>query len=204
MNRREFVAAAAVPLSVGTAGCSLVFGRTVELADPEIETQHDGRETYRIYHHDGEKIIAVGFQQGSTPESLNDRFVFRITMSYSEAATVESFQFDLRASQSLTDPPADIHLRSPGEAWSGLTYGAVLSEGNRWMRIALPETGEIGDETIYVNTVIEPTRAPAERIDIRTELELASRGDLEETIYRVDDSATFEPTTEPIGETATE
>lgn len=203
MNRRTLIAAAAIPLGVGTVGCSMASGQSVALADPEIETQQGGRETYRIYHHDGEKIIAVGFRQGSTPDSLTDRFTFGITLSYSEAATVESFQFDLRASQSLSDPPADIHLRSPGKAWSGLTYGPVGVEGRQWTRIALPETGEHGDETIYITTVIDPTRAPAERIDIRTELDLASRG-VEGTTYRVADNTTFEPTTEPVGETTTE
>jgi len=190
MNRRRFLASTTIPVGITTAGCSTNTGRTVEL-EAETERQDGGsqNESYLVYRHDGEEIRVVGFNQGSFPASLDDRFGFGIFIEYDESTTLESFRFDLR-----TPPigePADIYLASPGgEQWPYLTYGRV-DDGST--RIALSETADAVDETVFINTIIDPNAAPAERIAIDLELELTVPDD--SMTYRAATATTFEPET---------
>lgn len=189
MNRRRFLATAAIPVGVTTAGCSASTSRTVDL-EAETERQDDGRqnETYLVYQHDGEEVRVVGFTQGSFPASLDDQFGVGIVIEYDESTTVESFQFDLRTP--VTGEAADIYLASPGgETWPYLTYGQV-DEGST--RIALSEAADV-DETVFISTIVDPNSAPAERIDIDLEIELGSRSG--PVTYRAETATTFEPET---------
>ena len=190
MDRRRFLASAAIPLGITTAGCS--FGtQTVEL-DAETERQDEGRqnETYLVYQHDGEEVRVVGFNQGAFPASLDEQFGLGLFIEYSEATTLESFRFDLRAPP--TGEPADIYLGSPaGEAWPYLTYGQVNGEGST--RIALSGAVDSVDETVFINTVIDPRAAPVEAIAIDVGMELTAEGT--GTIYRAETTTTFEPET---------
>ena len=191
MNRRRFLASTTIPVGITTAGCSTNTGRTVEL-EAETERQDGGsqNETYLVYRHDGEEIRVVGFNQGSFPASLDDRFGFGIFIEYDESTTLESFRFDLRAPPA--GEPADIYLASPtGEVWPNLMYGRVDGEGST--RIALSDAPEVTDETVFINTIIDPKAAPVERIDIDLELELAASD--ASTTYRAETTTTFEPET---------
>jgi|AntDeeMetageno51_2_1112566.scaffolds.fasta_scaffold00469_5 hypothetical protein len=190
MNRRRFLAAASIPVGITTAGCSASTGRTIEL-EAETERQDDGNqnETYLVYRHDGEEVRVVGFNQGAFPASLDDRFGFTIVIEYDESTTLESFRFDLRTPP--TGEPADIYLASPGgERWPYLTYGRVDSGSTR---IALSDAADAADETVFINTVINPKAAPAERIAIDLELELTASDS--PSTYRAATTTTFEPET---------
>ena len=190
MNRRRFLAAAAIPAGITTAGCSADAGRTIEL-EAETERQDDGRqnETYLVYRHDGEEVRVVGFNQGAFPASLGDQFGIGIVIEYDESTTLESFRFDLRTPP--TGEPADIYLASPGgEQWPYLTYGRVDGGSTR---IALSEAADAVDETVFINTIIDPNAAPAERIAIDLELELTAPDG--STTYRAATTTTFEPET---------
>ncbi|WP_135827568.1 hypothetical protein [Halorussus halobius] len=191
MDRRRFLATAAIPVGVTTAGCSFGADRTVEL-EAEIE-QQDGRrenETYLVYRDDGEEVRVVGFDQHSFPASLNDRFGFGIFIEYDEATSVESFRFDLRTQPA--EEPADIYLASPpGAVWPNLRYGRVEGDGST--RIALSDAPDVTDETVFINTIIDPNTAPAERIAVDLELELTA-SDAPVT-YRTETATTFEPET---------
>ena len=207
MDRRRFLAAAAIPAGVMTAGSS--FGsRTIEL-DAETERQDEGRqnETYLVYQHDGEEIRVVGFNQGGFPVSLDEQFGLGLFIEYDEATTLESFRFDLRAPP--TGVPADIYLASPGgDEWPYLTYGRV--DGDRSTRIALADAVDSVDETVFINTVIDPNVAAVEAIAIDVEMELTAEG-IPGTTYRAETSIAFEPKTradaqrtEETGETSLE
>ena len=191
MDRRRLLASAAIPAGVMTAGCS--FGTpTVEL-DAETERQDEGRqnETYLVYRHDGEEVRVVGFNQGAFPASLDEQFGLGLFIEYSEATTLESFRFDLRAPP--TGEPADIYLASPaGDEWPYLTYGQVNGEGST--RIALADAVDSVDETMFISTFIDPKAAPVEAIDIDFEMELTARDD-PGTTYRAETTTTFEPET---------
>lgn len=190
MNRRRFLAAAAIPTGIATAGCAADTGRTVELeADTEQQDGGNQNETYLVYRHDGEEIRVVGFSQGSFLASLDDRFGFGMFIEYDESATVESFRFDLRAPP--TGEPADIYLASPaGETWPYLTYGQVADSSTR---IALSEAADAVDETVFINTIIDPNAAPVEQVAIDVELELTAPDG--STTYRAKTNTTFEPET---------
>ena len=190
MNRRRFLASAAIPIGVTTAGCAASTGRTVEL-EAETEQQDDGNqnETYLVYRHDDEEMRVVGFNQGAFPASLDDQFGVGIFIEYNESTVVDSFRFDLRTPP--TGEPADIYLASPaGEPWPYLTYGRVDGGSTR---IALSEAADAVDETVFINTIIDPNAAPAERISIDLELELTAPDD--STTYRAATTTTFEPET---------
>lgn len=193
MDRRAFLAAGVTGLGVVTAGCSGVGG-TTNLTDPEVESQDDGQEKYLTYHRDDERLVTVGFDQRTVPASLTDQFGFRITVSHSRNTKIESFRFDLRAPQSSIDPPADVYLESPsGGLWPDITFEEVE---NRWTRIALEDTGELGEGTMSFELIIAPHSAAATEVGIRAELELSSSGSLLNRRYRVDTSTEFEPVTE--------
>jgi len=191
MDRRRFLAAAAIPVGIATAGCSAGSGRTVEL-EVDTERQDGGRqnETYLAYRHDGEEVRVVGFNQGSFPQSLDDQFGFGLFIEYAESTTLESFRFDLRTPP--TGEPADIYLASPdGGVWPGMTYGRVEGEGST--RIALSDAPDVTDETVFINTIVDPKTAPAERIAIDLEVELTAPD--APVTYRAATTTTFEPET---------
>ncbi|MFQ3475971.1 hypothetical protein HKK80_06885 [Halonotius sp. F2-221B] len=191
MDRRRFLASAAIPIGITTAGCSFAPGRTVTL-QAETERQDAGRqnETYLVYRHDGEEVRVVGFNQGSFPPSLDEEFGLGLFIEYDEATTLESFRFDLRAPP--TGEPADIYLASPaGDAWPYLTYGRVDGDGST--RIALADAVDSVDETMFINTVIDPNAAAVEAIAIDIEMELTADGT--GTTYRAETTTTFEPET---------
>ncbi|WP_253738742.1 hypothetical protein [Halohasta salina] len=191
MNRRRFLASTAIPIGITTAGCSANTGQAVDL-EAETERRDDDRqnETYLVYRHDGEDVRVVGFNQGSFPQSLDERFGFGMFIEYAESTTLESFRFDLRTPP--TGAPADIYLASPaGGVWPALTYGRVEGDGST--RIALSDAPDVTDETVFINTIVDPQADPAERIDVDLELELnASDGS---TTYRAATTTTFEPET---------
>jgi hypothetical protein len=164
------------------------------LTNPETEMQDDGREKYLTYRSDNERIVTVGFDQRTVPESLTDQFGFRISVSHSDATKIESFQFDLRVPETSIDPPADIYLESPsGGLWPDITYRDVE---NQWTRIALADTGELGDGTMTLETIVDPHSVPAEEVGIRVEMELSTSGSLPNRTYGVDTSTVFEPVVE--------
>ena len=190
MNRRRFLASATIPIGITIAGCAASTGRTVEL-EAETEQQDDGNqnETYLVYRHDDEEMRVVGFNQGAFPASLDDQFGVGIFIEYNESTVVDSFRFDLRTPP--TGEPADIYLASPaGEPWPYLTYGRVDGGSTR---IALSEAADAVDETVFINTIIDPNAAPAERIAIDLELELTVPDD--SMTYRAATVTTFEPET---------
>lgn len=189
MERRQFLATGLAGLGLATAGCSSVLGNTVTLTDPEQEFDDDGQEKYLIYRHDGTRIVTVGFDQRTVPASLTDQFGFRITASHSEETTIDQFRFDLRAPQTSVDPPADIYLKAPqGGLWSDLNYEQIE---NSWTRIALDDTGSLGDGTISLETIVDPGSVPAEAVGVRGELTLSDAG----TTYSVEFRTEFEPVT---------
>ena len=190
MNRRRFLASATIPIGITTAGCAASTGRTIEL-EAETEQQDDGNqnETYLVYRHDDEEMRVVGFNQGAFPASLDDQFGVGIFIEYNESTVVDSFRFDLRTPP--TGEPADIYLASPaGETWPYLTYGRVDGGSTR---VALSEAADAVDETVFINTIIDPNAAPAERISIDLKLELTAPDD--STTYRAATTTTFEPET---------
>ena len=187
MDRRQFLASAVIPVGIATAGCSLAPGQTVDL-HAETERQDGGRqnETYLVYRHDGEEVRVVGFDQHSFPASLDDRFGFGLVIEYDEATTVDAVRVDLRAPP--TGEPADIYLAAPRERWPNLTYGRV--DGDGATRIALPEAGAVIDETVFLNTIVDPNAAPVERIAIDLEMELGARNS--PVTYRAATTTAFE------------
>jgi len=192
MERRRFLASAAIPVGITTAGCSLAPGRTITL-QAETEQRDDGRqnETYLVYQHDGEEVRVVGFNQGAFPASLDEQFGLGLFIEYDAATTLESVRFDLRAPP--TGVPADIYLASPaGEAWPYLTYGEV--DGEESIRIALADAVDSVDETVFIGTVIDPNAAAVEAIAIDVEMELTAEG-VPGTTYRAETTTTFEPET---------
>lgn len=191
MDRRTFIAASVTGLEVAIAGCSGLLDGTVNLTNPETESQDGGRERYLTYHHDDDRIVTVGFDQRTVPASLTDQFGFRISVSHSDETKIESFQFDLRVPQSSIDPPADIYLESPsGGLWPDITFREVQ---NQWTRIALADTGELGEGTMTLETIVDPHSVPAEEVGIRVEMELSTSMSPPNRTYRVDTSTEFEP-----------
>jgi hypothetical protein len=191
MDRRKFLAAGVTGFGVAVAGCSEVLGETITLANPETEVQDGGREKYLTYHHDDDRIVTVGFDQQTIPATQTDQFEFRISVSHSDETKIESFQFDLRVPQSSIDPPADIYFESPsGGLWHDITFREVE---NRWTRIALADTGELGDGTMTLETIVDPHSVPAKEVGIRVETELSTSGSPPNRTYRVDNSTDFEP-----------
>lgn len=121
------------------------------MTNPETESQDCGRETFLTSRHDGDRIVTVGFDQRTVPASLTDQFGLRISVPHSDETEIESFRFDIRVPQSSIDPPANIYFESPGGGlWPDITYREVE---NRWTRIALPDTGELGDRTMTPETI---------------------------------------------------
>lgn len=193
MDRRAFLAAGVTGVGVVTAGCS-GLGGTTNLVNPDVETQDGGREKYLTYRRGDKRLVTVGFDQRTVPATATDQFGFRISVPHSRNTTIESFRFDLRAPRSSIDPPANVYLESPsGGLWPDITFREVE---NRWTRIALEDTGELGEGTMTFELIIAPNSAPATEIGIRTELELSSSGSLLNRRYRVDTSTEFEPVTE--------
>lgn len=193
MDRRAFLAAGVTGVGVVTAGCS-GLGGTTNLVNPAVETQDDGREKYLTYRHDDERVVTVGFDQRTVPATPTDQFGFRITVPHSRNTEIESFRFDLRAPRSSIDPPADVYLESPsGGLWPDLTFREVE---NRWTRIALADTGELGEGTMSFDLMIAPHSVPATEVGIRAELELSNSASVLNGRYRVDTSTGFEPVTE--------
>lgn len=191
MDRRRFLATGVTGLGVAIAGCSGILGGTIDLTDPETELQDGGREKYLTYHHDDDRIVTVGFDQRTVPASLTDQFGFRISVPHSDETKIESFQFDLRVPQSSIDPPADIYFESPsGGLWPDITYREVE---NRWTRIALADTGELGEGTMTLETIVDPHSVPAEEVGIRVAMELSTSGLPPNRTYRIDTSTEFEP-----------
>lgn len=181
-------------LGIGIAGCSGLLGGTINLTDPETGLQDGGREKYHTYRHDDERIVTIGFDQRNVPASLTDQFGFRISVSHSDETKIESFQFDLRVPQSSIDPPADIYLESPsGGLWPDITYREVEDQ---WTRIALADTGELGDGTMILEAIVNPTSVPAEEVGIRAEMELSTSESPPNRSYRVDTTTEFEPIVE--------
>lgn len=194
MHRRSFLATGTAGVATALASCSGVFGGQVNLTNPETELQDGGREKYLVYSHDGERIVTVGFSQRTVPDSLTDQFGFRITVSHSDETKIESFRFDLRAPQSSVDPPADIYLESPaGGLWPDITYREVE---DRWTRIALADTEELGEGTMTLETIVDPHSAPAAEVGLRVDLNLSTSGSPPNRTYRVSTSTTFEPITD--------
>jgi hypothetical protein len=191
MERRQFLVAGTTGLSVAIAGCSALLGGTITLSNPEMSLQDDGREKYLTYRHDDARIVTVGFDQRTVPATRTDQFGFRISVPHSDDTKIESFQFDLRVPPSSIDPPADIYLESPsGGLWPDITFREVE---NQWTRIALADTGKLGDGTMTLETIIDPHSVPAEQVGIRVELTLSSSGSPPNRAYRVDTSTEFEP-----------
>jgi hypothetical protein len=191
MDRRTFLTAGVTGLGVAIAGCSEVLGGTITLAKPETELQHGGREKYLTSHHADDRIVTIGFDQQTVLATQTDKFEFRISVSHSDETKIESFQFDLRVPQSSIDPPADIYFESPsGGLWPDITFRDVE---NGWTRIALADTGELGDGTITVETIVDPHSVPAENVGTRVETALSTSGSPPNRTYRVDDSTDFEP-----------
>lgn len=194
MERRRYLAAGVTGLGITIAGCSGLLGGTINLTDPETELQDGGREKYLTYRHDDERIVTVGFDQRTVPPSLTNQFGFRISVSHSDETKIESFQFDLRVPQSSINPPADIYLESPsGGLWPDITYREVE---NGWTRIALADTGKLGEGTMTLETIVNPISVPAEELGIRAEIELSTSGSPPNRRYRVDTTTEFEPTVE--------
>lgn len=191
MDRRSFLAAGATGVGFLAAGCSGVLGETVDLADPTVGRRDGGSEKHLTYRHRGERVLTVGFDQRTVPESATGRFGLRISVPHSDDTSIESFRFDLRAPRSSVEPPADIFLESPGGGlWPDLTFEEVE---NRWTRIALEDTGELGEGTISLETIVDPLSAPAEEVGVRVELELSAAGPPPGRTYRVDTATEFEP-----------
>jgi hypothetical protein len=191
MDRRRFLAAGVTGFGVALTGCSELLGRTISVTNPETALHDGGREKYLTYRHDDDRIVTVGFDQRTVPATPTDQFGFRISVPHSDETTIESFQFDLRVPQSSIDPPADIYLESPsGGLWPDITFREVE---NRWTRIALADTGELGDGTMTLETIVDPHSVPAEQVGIRVELELSTSASPPNRTYRVDTSTEFEP-----------
>lgn len=190
MDRRTFLATSTAGLALASAGCSGLLGSTVTLKGPETETQDDGREKYHSYRHDGERVVTVGFDQRTVPETLSDRFGFRITASHSDDTTIDSFQFDLRAPRTSIDPPAEFYLGAPaGGLWPDITLEEI---DDGFTRIALEDTGELGDGTLGLDTIVDPGSVPAESIAVRVEMTLSSSGFTGRT-YRISPQTEFAP-----------
>jgi hypothetical protein len=190
MDRRTFLASGLGGLGVATAGCSSILGSTVTLSDPETGEQDEGTERYLTYRDDGDRIVTLGFDQRDVRDSLKDRFGFRITVSHSDDTKIESVQFDLRAPSTSIDPPAEIYLQAPGGGlWPDLTYKVVEDS---WTRIALEDTGELGEGTMNLETIVSPGSLPAEDIGIRADLKLSDTGGAGRT-YQIDTRTDFKP-----------
>lgn len=192
MDRRTFLATGLAGAGLATAGCSSILGETVTLTDPETGIQDDGQEKYLTYRHDGDRIVTLGFDQREVQASPTDRFGFRISVPHSDDTKIESFRLDLRAPRSSIDPPAKIYLGSPaGGLWPDLTFTQVE---NRWTRIALDDTGELGEGTVTLETIVDPFSAPTEEVAIRADLSLSSSAS--NRTYEVDARTGFEPVVE--------
>lgn len=191
MDRRTFLATSAATVGVVTAGCSSVLGGDpVTLSAPESGSNDEGREKYLTYRHEGDRIVTLGFDQRDHLDSLTDRFGFHISVSHSDDTKIESFQFDLRAPRTSIDPPADIYLKSPaGGLWPDLTYEDIE---NRWTRIALPDTNELGEGTLNLETIVDPNSVPAENVGIRVDMTLSTTGS-GNTRYRLVAGTSFYP-----------
>jgi hypothetical protein len=132
----------ATGMGLVSAGCSGLEIGTVELTDPEVGSQDDGREKYLTYRQGNRRIVTVGFDQRTVPQSLTGRFGFRITVPHSDDTKIESFRFHLRSPRTSIDPPAEIYLRAPsGGLWPDLTYEVVEDQ---WTRIALETPANLG------------------------------------------------------------
>lgn len=193
MDRRSLLATSGAVVGLATAGCSNLLGGTVELTNPERDREADGRETHLTYRHDGARIVTASFIQRTVPPSLSDLFGVRISLSHSKDTTLESFQIGLRAPKSSTAPPADIYLSSPGGSqWTDLTFETVQNE---WTRIALEDTGELGEGTVSLDTIVQPNTEPSDVVGVRLEMELSWSGEFAKTTFRVDTSTGFKPVT---------
>ncbi|MFB6361017.1 MAG: hypothetical protein ABEH59_06805 [Halobacteriales archaeon] len=193
MLRRRYLATGTAGVAAALAGCSWVLGGEVSLTNPETELQDGGREKYLVYSHADERIVTVGFSQRTVPASMTDRFGFRISVPHSDETSIESFRFDLRAPQSSVDPPADIYLESPaGGLWPDITYREVE---DRWTRIALADTRELGEGTMTLETIVDPHSVPAAEVGLRVDLTLSTSESPPNRTYRVTTSTTFEPIT---------
>jgi hypothetical protein len=188
MNRRTFLAAGVAGVATATAGCSSLLGSTVALPVDDTGVDGDGREKHLIFRDGEQRIAAVSFDQRDVQETPTDDFRFRISASHDDTK-IESFQYDLRAPQTSVDPPADIYLESPaGGLWPDITFEDVE---NHWTRIALDDTGELGEGTLSVDTIINPNSAPVTEVGIRVEMELSSTEG--RRTYTLDTQTQFEP-----------
>ncbi|MFC7133390.1 MULTISPECIES: hypothetical protein [Salinibaculum] len=191
MDRRTFLATGLAGAGLATAGCSGLLGSTVPLTVEETEPEDEGREKYLICRHDGQRILAVGFDQRSLQRSPTDDFGFRITNSHDDTK-IESFTVDLRAPRTSVDPPANIYLKAPsGGLWPDLTYEEVE---DLWTRIELDDTGELGEGTLNLETLVDPNATPVTEVGIRVEMELSSTESGRR--YTLDTVTEFEPVVE--------
>jgi hypothetical protein len=188
MDRRAFLATGVAAAGLTTAGCSGILGETITLTDPETGTQDDGAEKYLSYHHGGDRIVTLGFDQREVQESPTDRFGFRISVPHSDETTIESFRFDLRAPHFSPDPPADVYLGAPGGGlWPEITFEEVE---DFWTRIALADASAVGEGTLTVHTIVDPVSTPVDELGIRAELTLSGSGS---RTYEVETTTGFQP-----------
>lgn len=191
MNRRAFLTTGLAGAGLATAGCSSLLGSTVALSVEDSGPQDEGREKYLICRHDGQRIAAVGFDQREVQQSPTDRFKFRVSTSHDDSK-IESFRFDLRAPMTSVDPPAEVYLASPaGGVWPDITFEDVE---NRWTRIALDDTGDLGEGTLSFDTIIDPNTVPVSEVGVRVEMELSSTES--RRTYTLDTQTQFEPVVE--------
>jgi hypothetical protein len=188
MNRRTFLAAGVAGVGAATAGCSSLLGSTVALPLDDTGVDDDGREKHLIFRDGDQRIAAVSLDQRDVQQSPTDDFGFRISASHDDTK-IESFQFDLRAPQTSVDPPAEIYLESPaGGLWPDITFREVE---NSWTRIALDDTGDLGEGTLNLDTIINPVDTPVSEVGIRVEMELSSTESRQ--TYTLDTQTQFEP-----------
>jgi len=191
MNRRTFLTTGLAGAGLATAGCSSLLGSTVTLPLDDTGVDDDGREKHLIFREGEQRIAAVSLDQRDVQRSPTDSFGFRISASHDDTK-IESFRFDLRAPQTSVDPPAEIYLASPaGGLWPDITFEDVE---NRWTRIALDDTGELGEGTLNLDTIIDPGTVPATEVGVRVEMELSSTESRK--TYTIDTQTQFEPVVE--------
>ena len=188
MNRRTFLASSGAAAGVALAGCGGLLGETVTLGPPaeQVEADDDGVEKALVYRHEGDRVAVVGLEQRRPQDSPTGRFPFRLSVPHSDETTIESFRFDIRLPYPATGAPAEVYLKAPGGGlWPRITFREVA---DGWTRVALEDTGELGDGTLTLETVVQPY-APAERLDVRGEVALSTSASLDR--YRVEPDASL-------------
>jgi hypothetical protein len=195
MDRRTFLATAALGGTAATAGCGGVLGGSVSLRPADSSV--DRTKKHLSFRHDGRRRAVLSIQQMGPQRSPTDTFELRFHISHHEDesgneypdSTVERFQFDLRTPQSSVDPPADVYLKSVGSAgWPA----RIERTENGWSRITADDVSEFGAGTITVSTLIRPVGEPATEVALRAEIEV-SNGGFGSTTYELAADTRFEP-----------